>query len=657
MASSTTSYSTKSKLSHNISVIEDQELPAIHYERTVSKGQPVHGHYKIDSYHTEPLKVQGIPVQKVSTYQEYIAGCTLHDNCLGHFCITPRGTILLPQKLASTLGVMSNDFAKMAENVFGRDTSSQEEEYRSKLKSLMQGKSGKMRGDMPAGPVDGSMRMVLSLCWEMAPGYIAIPKVVAMNMRILRIPRDNITGLPLGYYVEDRIRELEVKHNYILQNGQLFVEEEVLHEGDFHIGVRPPSLWAGNVQPLKVILWNHECLGISPSNADEYHADHDGDEFQTYHIATEEALDQCKSWKQLNECKFNKAVRSIELPFNCYKVSKDKRKKFFEYLGLREKFMVHSTLSIKELQDGIPLTQLSKAARIKEPMVNMMVERLRNPESVFGKYYSESQRGIKDVIAQRCRQGELGDMTRQAKLAASCVRYKEQGVFEIKTSSGSVTINDPQLEDVICDIKYPLGGNPCMRAVSAICQVAQQAALDSHRVSQEVSSSLDLVNNLIVGGDESLVVFEGNVSLECSWKYVQDEKTYVIALNDSIKALATRVVAAYSPEVLNEVKIMNGNMKQVCRNGIVLVCNYYKIELSKLELHALAELLCFRCELSPIPITTKKGIRGRDLRWMVTIFADHFGVLSKLQSRGLTRRSIKPETITEATAFCNFDNI
>lgn len=667
MTSSIGSRSTTGRLNHTITVTQDTNIPPIYYERTIAKGQPTSRQFKIKEYWTEQDKSLIIPVQQVDSYQEYAAGCNIHDNkCFGHFCVTPRGTILLPQKLVSTLGIMSNQYAKMAENIFKRDSPSQEEEYRKNLRSLMLGKGGKMRGDMAGGTVDGSMRIVLSLCWQIPSNHLAVPKKLASNMRVLKISKDSETGIPYAYYTEDHVREKESTIiNELSKDGKITAREEVSYEGDYHMGVRPPSLWAGNDQPQKIVLWDHECLGISPSNADEYHADHDGDEFQSYNLTDSESIQQCKDWKPLSEDKFEKAVRSLPLPDNCYKVKQMKderrsdyiirRKQYHNYLSLREKFMVHSTLSIKELQDGVKMPAIAKAARMKDAMADMLAQRLRSPSAVWEDAYSESIRGIKDIMAQRLNQGDLGDMSRQAKLAASCVKYKGQGRFEIKTSNASISIYDPALKDVDYDVQYPLGGNPCMRAVSAICQVAQQAALDSHRVSQEVSSNLDLVNNLIRGGDESLVIFQGIINRECTWKYVDKHRTYAIINNESIKDIAIKVIAAYNPVVLKEVKIMNGDIKEVSRNGILVICNYYGIQLSKLELYSLAELLCYKCSDSSQPATTKRGLLDRKMRWMTTIFANHFGLLANMQLRGITKRSINPETITESFAFCNFD--
>jgi hypothetical protein len=309
--------------------------------------------------------------------------------------------------------------------------------------------------------------------------------------------------------------------------------------------------------------------------------------------------------------------------------------------------------------DGVQLPSISKASRMKEAMANMCVERLRNPEKVFTDFVSESIRGIKDVMAQQLHQGPIGDMTRQAKLAATCVKYKGKGIYHIAASTETIKVINTDVADIDFDIRFPLGGNPCLRAISAICAKAQQAMLDAHRVSQEVSSKMNLADNLIRGDRTSLVAFTSGALPKHLWKTVKGTTTFCIVENDAVKSYATRVIAAYNPEVLKAVKLVSGtaNTKLVCRNGIAMVCNYYDITLSTLELYSLAELLCYRCEVSHVPITTKQGMQRRDLRWIVVTFANHYGLLKYLQKRGLTKKPVRPEVITDAACFCNFDYV
>lgn len=625
MTSIATSFTERSLVDHRINTVISEDLPAITYTRTVSPGQPISGSFRVESYATRSIRGLTIPVQSVDTYQDYIAGCKEHERCLGHFCVTPRGTVLLPQKLATTLGVMSNRYAKMVESVYARDTFSQELDYRVKLRSMMLGKTGKMRGDMPAGAADTSGREVISICWDIPRLHFAVPRQVANNMKVLRVEKNNETGLYNKYYTEDHLRE-----------------------GDTVIVVRPPSLWAGNVQPMKVVLWEHECFGLHPSHAAEYHADHDGDEMHITFVTLPNTLEQCEEWKPLTEDVFQAVLNKVSLP--SISLSGDESR--------YSTFMAHSTLSVRELMEGTKLPDIAKVSRVKEDMAAMFVDRQRNPEKIYASFCKESIRGIKDVMAQRLNQGSLGDMSRQARLAAACVNYAGDGIFYIRTSTQTIKSVNQNLIGVNPSVDLPLIGNSCIRAVSSICAVAQQAALDSHRVSQTIAPKMDLISNLISGGPTSLVVFKSDYPRNCIWRLEKDGLFYTIVNNNNIKDKAIKVVAAYNPKVLSDVKLVGGDVKAVCKNGIKIVCNYYNINLSVLELESITELLSYRPEAAhSLPITTKEGMAKRNMRWMVVIFATHYGRLKNLQRKGLTEKFVRPETITDATAFCNFDFI
>lgn len=419
MTSISTILTSKHKLDHTIyTQVRDDLSPNI-YSRTVAPGKSILGSFRIDSYCTVPLKDEELPVQKVNSFEEYIAGCSEHERCIGHFCETPGGNVLLPQRLASTVGIMSNDYAKAAEAVFKNDTRAQGLVYRETIKKLMLTKTGKMRGDMMGGATDSSARQIITSSWE-EPNNICIPRMVANNMKVLKVATDPQTNIPLGHYVEDTLKE-----------------------GDFVLAVRPPSLWSGNNQPMRVVFWEHECFGPSASNLPEYHGDNDGDEFQIYLLIKAKSLEECKNWKQLNPDIFLKAVMENKLPCSITKFVKTNKRIGYEqtyygpeaYSELRKIFMITSTVSVREMMDGIKFPGTAKAARIKEPMANMFVHRLKNPMETVLQFQDESIRGIKDVMAQQLNQGRIGDMSRQARLAASCVKYKGRGVFHIMSGT------------------------------------------------------------------------------------------------------------------------------------------------------------------------------------------------------------------------------
>lgn len=626
MTSVASSRLSRSRVDHTLQYEIRNDLPPITYRRSVTKGGSTVGAFRVGSFATKHIGNVKLPVQFMPTYQDYMAGCTQHEGCLGHWCVTGMGTILPPQSLASSMGIMTNQFARLVEKVYSRDTKMQELDYRSGLRSMMLGKRGKMRGDMMSGHVDGASRMPIQQEWRISSLEFALPRRMAENMRVLRVPYNEETGLHSKYYREDHIRE-----------------------GDYLIIERPPTLGPGNIQPMKVVFWEHECMGINPGRAKDFHADFDGDEMHSYFVTRPEAIEECKQWKPLSEDDFDRVLREERFPEDLQGGEEDKR----------ATFMIHTTLSVREVMEGVKLPPGSRSAKMKEDMATMFVERSRDQGATYRSFYNKSLGGIVDIMRQRLSQGSLGDMSRQARMAASCVSYAGNGTFHIRISDQSIRVVNMALSKVPKNIDLPLGGNPCIRAASLVCSVAQQAALDSHRVSTESKSNMDLIANMVQGGTKSLVVFRGTASQSAEWSLVRAEKnmTFSIVENDKVRVRGADVIASYNPVVLKYVSLLGGNVKEVCRNGIMVVCHYYRLKPSRLELDSLTELMSYKPEASSLPITTRGGMSGRNMRWMSSLFANHYGLLNDMQRRRLTARQVPPETITEAAAFCNFSNL
>ena len=157
------------------------------------------------------------------------------------------------------------------------------------------------------------------------------------------------------------------------------------------------------------------------------------------------------------------------------------------------------------------------------------------------------------------------------------------------------------------------------------------------------------------GGNQSLIVVKKDSTIKNTWKYIAEDVMYCIVDNLAIRSKAADIIGAYSPMVLKAIEMIGGNIKEVCKVGLIVVCNYYGIKLSELELNSLVELFCYRVSADKHPITVKNGLLMRDMRWMTVIFANHYGKLRTLQYKGKTRKPINPETITDAGATCNFD--
>lgn len=645
-----------SKASHIITKNSSSELQYIPFTRTVANGKSSSHSLQVLSYWTESCDNWPIPVQKCESYMDYMAGCKAHgSNCLGNYAVTPRGTVLMPSTLAKSLGVMVNDYARGAEGVFAREgavsnnrSSNQERQYREKITSLMLTKTGKMRGDMASSIVDGSAREVITQFWnkmtvenlnieqsgidmlkerKVDASFFCIPDMVAANMRVLRVKKDKDLDMMMGYYEEDEVRE-----------------------GDWAIVVRAPSLGPRSVQPMMIVLWQHECFGLDPSFCDQYHADFDGDEMHIYILGRSESIEECMQWVRQERDIYEKVVEEKFIP-------KSWRENGTE--DVRSKFMVGSTLSIRELMDGIEMPDISPESRMKEAMTNMSVDRLKNPMRVMSEFISESLRGIEDVKRQQLSQGFIGRITREAKVSAACLVYRGNGVFYMMRDKECIKIVDTAISDISFDRIYPLGGNPAIRGISKLCGKFQQAMLDAHRVSTQIVTQMNLIENFLNGGTDSitLVAMRGTRLPKNSWNCFKDGITFCIIHPTAVKSLATNVVAAYHPSVLADVQKMNGDTRLVALGGVQMICNAYGVRLTKLELHSVAELTRYKCETASEPITTKKGIHQRRLRWFQVLFANHYKYIGTLHSQGFSTRPVKPQTITDAFAFCTNERV
>ena len=122
-----------------------------------------------------------------------------------------------------------------------------------------------------------------------------------------------------------------------IENG--YYKNRNVKENDTVIVIRPPSLSASSVQPMKVKIWKRTCLGFCPENCKEYHADFDGDELQLYFVTERKSIVECSKWELLTERGFDYTKIHKEIPSVSYNSVKE----------LRKNFMLHTTMSFRQL--------------------------------------------------------------------------------------------------------------------------------------------------------------------------------------------------------------------------------------------------------------------------------------------------------------------
>jgi hypothetical protein len=565
-------------------------------------------------------------VVKVHSIEEYEAGCLEHTGCFGHMCITPNDIILCPQSFSMRTLEISTEYFAAAKQAFAGN----KQAYIEKLRSTNYTKKGTMRCIMST-PVSGSARLIATPQWEFGRDRVAISPNLASRMKVQR-------------------KEFFESCNGI---GQRYITSH-LQEGDWVIACRPPSLSYGNTQPLKVVYWHKDCIGIHPETFSAFHGDFDGDETHLNPVYDKDSIRECESWNILPLTAFTQGRKL----FNEI-MSNNKRMALLpeESDENHAKFLEYTTLSAAQLKDGSHRLVFGNYSRNKSQHVQGIGERFCNSDTEAS-FVDQSIRGMQDVCKQQLSQGSLGDMTRVAKIAVSCFFRIHTGGLYVKTSKGIKLLLDDKISDI---------GTPAVRATMAICAVAQQAALDSHRAESRGPATHDFISDLILGchrrdssspsSTYTMIVFDSAINTstisDISWKYTNSEGLWLLCRPQKIHPLLVyRIKAAYNPVILAQIDRIRGDTINICRTGIRIICNYYSIAISDIELMDISYALSYMPSASAHPITTREGLIARKLGSIETLLATDYTKLPQLEWN-----FEDPYTTTSAMLMSNFNHL
>lgn len=189
---------------------------------------------------------------------------------------------------------------------------------------------------------------------------------------------------------------------------------EPLREGDTVIVNRPPSLWQGSCEPMIVLLWDRECIGLSPHNCADFNADFDGDEVQVYPVSELDSKEECKSWAILTEDRLGlEGIKGLIPHYHSHHPD-------FQATN----YIRHSTYTMAEICGRQTLTALDTRSRMKQECVYMCARMdtggmASEGETNLEAFYRLSIEGIVDIMTQQLSQGEIGRVTRAARLACA----------------------------------------------------------------------------------------------------------------------------------------------------------------------------------------------------------------------------------------------
>lgn len=587
--------------------------------RRVFPGAPVKTGYRIVSVEAAPLPDKYVPTEtmSVNTLEEYSSGCKQHRDCFGHMCLTNDNALLPPHSFSFRTGEVKNQFYAAAHHAFRGDMSA----YVKELKTTCYKKHGVLRSIMST-PVAGCARLVVvPHCYD-DPNVIFISENLARKIKFCHYSAT-------GEYTDDTYTE---RH---------------LQEGDYVMLERPPSLTKYNNQPLRVSMvgWNIDALGVHPHVFKAFHGDYDGDESHIYVLANPESIKECERWNVPLVKDFEDAKDEL-YPYT------DSNSPIPQGKGDMD-FLKYTTVSFNQVKAGGVVPLVGDKVRCKESHLKMLTDRMARNAGTRG-FLQEARQGVKDIMRQQLSQGIIGEMSRVARIAASCFVRQRTGSTIVLRSKGPLVVNSSTL---------PSDGVPSVRGIMLLCSVAQQSALDAHRVGSKASSTIDLVSDLLKGRSSdsdngrriSLCIFNATeeeqiISLfECVWKYKDENYIFALLFDDTVTHSNSRyVVGAYSPVIL--AKCTTNRRKNVCRCGISVVYNYYHLEPEGDDMEDLVELFSYDVVASPLPITTRRGMMARKLAWVDTLLATDYTKMG-----ALTGTTASAHSISTAVLASNYD--
>lgn len=585
-------------------------------------------------------QLQG-PVKAVTceSMSQYEVGCHVHHDCYGHLSLTPCGIVVVPGTLARRTTDNRNQFNELAVSVFQRSTRRSACFYQDALRSMMLGKRGQIRGSMESTSIEGSARLVIVPCWDLEYNQVCIPLSMASNFRVATtMPRDG-------------------------DARRTTYGETSISSGDWVLMVRPPSLSHTSVQPFRVKLWERPCIGLYPGRCPEFHADYDGDEMQMYHLSDPESVAECEAWCPVAQDPFIEPGRRFrELTCNATgtRSSVDSESHDPQDRAHRNKFMEASNMSMEEIMCGTPYPYFTRESRMKPAMMSEFAQRGREDyfkEYAF-RYVAASVAGQSDVARQQLSQGRIGDVSRQARLAASCFKVLEDGTVVVAGIRGLQAIGqDSRLRHT--------RGNVMLRGINTMCGRAQQALLDSHRAGISQHTARNLIEDVLQGSDVGVYVLPpsarnwASAVSACEWVTSTAEHTVaLVQQRQDHKVLTSCAIGLLSPWSLEERmrhEVTQGSSeaealsvcRRLCYTALCVVCNHCDVELSDAELVSVTWMLTYKPEVSPHPVTSRIGFAARDLRSLVDVAVNHFGRFYGLCSRGNFDEKVEISTVVE----------
>lgn len=360
-------------------------------------------------------------------------------------------------------------------------------------------------------------------------------------------------------------------------NASSMIRYKCIEQDDTVLVVRPPTLWQGSAQLMKVTLWDEVAIGLSPFNCSDYNADFDGDEVQIYPVAPSPRDQSTASWTMPDSGSLgiDKVIQYIP--------GYDAR----DHDSHVRTYMMHNTQSVMDILMGEPLTPLAAAVGTKASMSRISsalasADPKPDDEPDMAAMYNPHVSRTKDVMAQHLRQASIGRMTRLARIGTISGGSYVLGTLSVGVQPLTENSMPLQIERLPCPYsglaRIAHSGLPCLRATQALSKAAQQAALDSHKATEFRISRHDMVHSLMTTSDVTVCITTRRPVLNCAWSMGLGDDTYLSVSEASrILLCLNDVVECHHPSVLR--RLPYEKARDICFTVLRFICMYYRLRL------------------------------------------------------------------------------
>ena len=414
---------------------------------------------RVTSVALSPLNVPNI--KYIAAHQTYgtdvPCSCSMHEFCEGHLRGPDPSRIGLPsfivgygtdEDIMDPVARSNSDFIKY---------NLSHEQFVSNIRKSMMGKTGTLRNKQLGVRPSCSCRGVATCRWSGDPRIVSMPR---QWMKKMKVRLDNTSESGLKSTIA-RYREVRDYDNAIL--------------------LRCPVIGPESIQPVKVMPWDNDSIGVHPAMCSPLNLDYDGDEVHVIVLGLRDSVEEITA--AMN-------IQSNRLEIN-------------------HSTLCRTTRALEDLPNSTYLGKEYSLAKCKEGLRKLVIHRIDKSFEPYT-YVERSVNAIHQLTSSHLYVSRAHTFGRQLKNISLCTRptkwgYVPEWIRDTEMSSLGV-IQELRKPDAQLGTDTFDHGYPGCRLSSRLSGVVMQHALDmaKHTVGKNVA--VDILMSLFSSGTNHMYV-------------------------------------------------------------------------------------------------------------------------------------------------------